>query len=256
MKAKKLTKEILSVVLGASLLLGAVPLPLLPDGSPWKPLTVWADLPTSGNCGATGHEADVQWAFSEGTLTISKAENATTGAMADYAWSGSDAPWSSHATDITSVSIGEGITHISNYAFKGCTNFTSVVIPASVESIGKGAFYTSWTLANNHLSSVTFAEGSHLTTIDDYAFEYQPITSITIPATVTSIGSTAFSYNPNLESVTYTGTGFSIGDTAFDSCYSLSSFPFDRVTSLGQYSFQRTNFTSISLSNRAFSFST
>jgi hypothetical protein len=41
---------------------------------------------------------------------------------------------------LTSVTIGNGVTSIDNFAFGYCTGLTSVVIPNSVTSIGVGAF--------------------------------------------------------------------------------------------------------------------
>lgn len=38
------------------------------------------------------------------------------------------------------VAIPEGVTMIGDYAFRGCTSLTSVVIPASVTEIAENAF--------------------------------------------------------------------------------------------------------------------
>ena len=205
--------------------------------------------PTEGNCGAKGHESDVKWSFQGGTLTISKAENAATGAMADYTFGDESLPWRYWQSDITSVVIGEGVTHIGDYAFNGCTNFASVTIPASVETIGEGAFFTSGNISENHLASVTFAPNSKCKTIGDYAFEFLPIASVELPAAVTSIGKEAFGYSNTLESVSYTGTGLSIGNSAFDCCRNLSDFPFEGVTSIGFYAFESTALTSVAFSD-------
>ena len=43
-------------------------------------------------------------------------------------------------TSLTSVTIGNGVTSIGNYAFYGCTSLTSVIIGDSVTSIGDYAF--------------------------------------------------------------------------------------------------------------------
>ena len=63
---------------------------------------------------------------------------------------------------------------------------TSYTIPATVTSIGYGAF------DETALTSVTFAEGSQLASIGDWSFYGAAFTSITIPASVTSIGEGAF----------------------------------------------------------------
>ena len=41
---------------------------------------------------------------------------------------------------MTSVTIGNSVTNIGDYAFFGCTGLTSVTIPNSVTSIGEAAF--------------------------------------------------------------------------------------------------------------------
>ena len=74
------------------------------------------------------------------------------------------------------------VTSIGQRAFSRCSGLTSVTIPASVTSIGSEAFSEC-----RNLTSVTFAEGSQLTSIGSGAFEWCPLASITIPASVTSM---------------------------------------------------------------------
>ena len=83
--------------------------------------------------------------------------------------------------------ITYSVTSIGKFAFRYCSDLTSVTIPASVTSIGKDAFaYCSG------LISVTIP--ASVTTIGGEAFRNCiGLTSITIPASVTSIGSGAFS---------------------------------------------------------------
>ncbi len=73
-----------------------------------------------------------------------------------------------------------------------------------------------------------------VTRIDDFAFSSKPITSITMPDTVTSLGNYAFSHCPNLTSVTIGNGVTTIGDYAFYRCTSLSDVPVgDSVNSIG-----------------------
>jgi uncharacterized repeat protein (TIGR02543 family) len=98
---------------------------------------------TSGNCGTTGHEADVTWAVTDEnndgtyeTLTI-----AGTGNMADYA-NASDVPWTYFGTNLTTVIIGEGVTSIGVNAFRNCTNLATVtLLPTTPPTLGSDAFY-------------------------------------------------------------------------------------------------------------------
>ena len=99
------------------------------------------------------------------------------------------------------VTLSDDLTSIPKNAFNSC-GLTSVNIPAKVETIGDAA------LANNSLSGELVLPDT-LTTIGDSAF-YRYLSSsntggyssITIPASVTSIGQNAFSGHKSLETVT------------------------------------------------------
>ena len=130
----------------------------------------------------------------------------------DYGYS----PFCKNKT-LKSVTIGNSVTSIGDYAFYYCTGLTSVTIPNSVTSIGYGAFYDC-----SGLTSITIPEG--VTSIGNNAFSFcSGLTSITIPNSVTSIGNWAFSNCINLESVTIGNSVTSIGDYAFNGCSGLTS---------------------------------
>lgn len=88
---------------------------------------------TGATSGTTG---DCTWSLDDnGTLTISG-----NGAMENYNyWSNNYAPY---GTNITKVTIADGVTNIGNCAFSGCTGLTSIDIPDSVTSIGDFRFPT------------------------------------------------------------------------------------------------------------------
>jgi len=84
-------------------------------------------------------EADMEyitWSFNAttGVLTIKGR-----GPMEDYA-SGSKIPWYNARSNVKSVVIEEGVTHIGAYSFYYCISMADAVIPASVKSIGNYAF--------------------------------------------------------------------------------------------------------------------
>ena len=105
-------------------------------------------------------------------------------------------------------------------AFYDCFSLHSITIPASVESIGEGAFSQC-----KQLETVTFEKGSQLKSIGNNAFvNCISLKTITIPISVTIIGDYAFSKCKNLKIVTFEeGSKLeSIGDYAFKDCKNLT----------------------------------
>ena len=88
-------------------------------------------------------------------------------------------------------SIPQGIEEIGGYAFSDCT-LTSVTIPDSVTTISDGAF-----IGCTSLTAVTIPDS--VTTIGNDAFySCDSLTAVTIPDSVTAIGKDAFADCPNL----------------------------------------------------------
>ena len=120
---------------------------------------------TSGSCGASA-----TWSYDEYSV-----EEIIT-------------PWKDYTTNITKIVIGDGITHVGNFAFNLCTGLTSVTIGKGVETIGNGAFdnctntgFTKLNIpdnvksigifacSNNHLKYLCL--GSGLKSIGNFAFD-------------------------------------------------------------------------------------
>ena len=150
--------------------------------------------------------------------------------------------FSSNNRALTSLTLAEGITSIGENAFTNCRILSgSITIPASVTAIGNSAF----SLGSNYNDalSVTFAAGSQLQTIGDNAFSSRnELTSITIPASVKSIGNSAFYMHStnNLTTVTFEeGSQLqSIGDRAFTNCTNLTAITIPAgVTTIGTGAF-------------------
>src|SRR5665647_1287797 len=70
-------------------------------------------------------------------------------------------------TNLTSISIPEGVTSISSMAFMYCSGLTSIIIPQSVTSIGTLAFSDC-----SGLTSISIPQG--VTSIGSYAFDGTP----------------------------------------------------------------------------------
>ena len=207
---------------------------------------------------------------------------------------------------LTSVTIPTRVTSIGNSAFSGCSGLTSVTIPNSVTSIGKNAFYgcsgltsVTWNAKNypafsssslnpfyNIRTQITeFIIGDEVTSIPAYmCYGMSNLKSVTLPTSVTSIGSYAFSICSGLTSIkvangnniydsrndcnavietasntiiigcktTIIPTSVtSIGTSAFYGCSGLTSVTIgNSVTSIGDYAFSGcSGLTSVTIPN-------
>jgi hypothetical protein len=85
----------------------------------------------------SGTYGGLTWAFdaSDGVLTITGS-----GQMSGFGSIQYSEAWLAHKASIRSVVIGEGISSIGMYAFRGCKVLTEIVIPDSVTVIGGSAF--------------------------------------------------------------------------------------------------------------------
>lgn len=170
-----------------------------------------------------------------------------------------------------SVNIPTQVTKIDEYAFASCPKLaTPIVIPAGCQTIGNYAFSDDYLIA-----SVTFSEGSALTTIGYYAFnECTKLGEVTLPESLTSLGHHAF-YNcsslqsftfpanikevpsavlyscDNLESVTLATGTTRIGSSAFSYCEKLTTINLDGqpLTRIDDSAFGHTALTSVTLPN-------
>ena len=151
----------------------------------------------------------------------------------------------SGCSNITSITISDGITVINGNAFKDCTSLTSITIPNSVTEIYSGAFVNC-----NSLTSITLPDS--VTEIDMSVFYgCSSLTSITIPDGITRIGSSAFSDCSSLTSI-YIPDGVTIINSfAFSGCSSLTSVTIPKdVTEFGSGAFEDcTSLTNINIPN-------
>ncbi len=185
--------------------------------------------------------------YADGELVISG-----NGDMTNWS-SSSDVPWYSMSSHIRSVTIGEGVTNIGNYAFYNCEGITKLTIPGRKTSIGKYAFYgcinlveltmpvSAQTVANSfggtrYIRKLTLTAGTG--TMQNYStsysssayYQYTPwyesrtfLKEIVIENGVTNIGNYAFYYNTNLECITIPDSVTAIGTNAFTNCTRLNT---------------------------------
>ena len=158
-------------------------------------------------------------------------------------------PYSGHNYDVTAIS---------STAFNNCPDLEEVTIPSSVTSIGNKAFNSCvwleriyWNAKNcgafsssysdhpfyncNKINTVVF--GNEVQTIPAYAcYSMSNLASVTIPSSVTKIGSNAFAYCKALTSVTLPNSITLIGSYAFYYCTNLESLNIPTsLTEINQY---------------------
>lgn len=147
--------------------------------------------------------------------------------------------------NLASVTFGNGVTSVGKSAFGLCSSLTNINIPNSVTSIGEKAFdcctsLTSVTIGNGVtsigrdafigcaiLTSITLADG--LPAIGASWFANLPITSITIPSSVTSIEANAFGFCTSLTSITIPNSVTSISSSAFSGCERLPKETLEQI---------------------------
>ena len=157
----------------------------------------------------------------------------------------------------TIISIKDGTSSITDYAFYNCSGLASITIPNSVTSIGGSAF--------DHCTSLTSVTiPNSVTSIGSSAFyQCSSLASITIPNSVTSIGGSAFHgtqwFDDQLEGIVYAGKiiytykgnmpedislnieegTLGIADFAFSGCTGITSITFpNSLVSIGDYAFK------------------
>jgi BspA type Leucine rich repeat region (6 copies) len=140
--------------------------------------------------------------------------------------------------------IPSSVTSIGIEAFRSCTGLTSVTIPSSVTSIGPFAFTGCSNLASFSVSASSAnysTTGGVLCNKTKTTLIWYPggrIGGYTIPAGITSIGTSAFASCAGLTSVTIPAGVTTIGNRAFMSCKSLTSVTISStVTRIGTDSF-------------------
>ena len=133
---------------------------------------------------------------------------------------------------IITINLPSTIDRIDEYAFYGCYGLTSIAMPNSVKSIGANAFYYC-----RALQSITLPDS--LSCIENDLFHYcDSLRSITIPPYVDSIKSSAF-YSSGLTSITIPSSVTFIGSYAFAYTNRLTSISLpSSIRCIQQYAFE------------------
>ena len=157
-------------------------------------------------------------------------------------------------TNLTAVTLPEGLVEIGTYAFKGCKNLESVAFPESLTTLGDYAFRSCKSLKAvkipsgvtvipsscfsecSSLESVTIPEG--VTTIEAAAFYGCNLNALTLPESLTTLGSETFRSCKSLKAVKIPSGVTAIPERCFSACSSLESVTIpEGVTTIGSEAF-------------------
>ena len=133
-------------------------------------------------------------------------------------WNSSSAAVDSNTTEgtvtIPSEANGYTVVNIGEYAFYDCKKITNVVLPETITSLERWAFY------NSGITSILLPES--LSTIKVSAFlNCASLTSVNLPSQLTSLGASAFSGCSSLQTIDIPEGIIYIQGGTFEGCSSL-----------------------------------
>ncbi len=139
------------------------------------------------------------------------------------------APFYNSRNKVTTVNFKSSVRHIPGYL---CADFSALTQPSvsgNVTSVGAYAFYR---------SGVTSVSLQSVQSIGNFAFAGTPLKAVTLPSSLTSLGTAAFSGCASLVTVTNNSSINAVKDNTFYGCTSLKSFALNEgVTTIGQSAF-------------------
>jgi hypothetical protein len=133
---------------------------------------------------------------------------------------------------LTSIEIPDSVTSIGDSAFGNCSGLTTISIGRNVASIGEEAFWGCTNLTAVHIRDLAawckipflFAASNPLGYAHRLFMDGNEVTTLVIPAGVTSIGWYAFRDCTGLTSATIPASVTNIGPSAFSGCSFMESF--------------------------------
>ena len=166
-------------------------------------------------------------------------------------------------TNLTAVTLPDGLVEIGASAFLGCQNLESVVLPESLTTFGRNAFNDCRLLKAikipsgittipdrcfygcSSLESLTISEG--VTAIGDDAFQSCNLNALTLPESLETIGIYAFCNNSSLKSVNIPAKVKTIGEQAFSSCGLTELLITEGVQTIGDRAFYENRLKNLTL---------
>jgi uncharacterized repeat protein (TIGR02543 family) len=148
-----------------------------------------------------------------------------------------------NCTDLTSITLPDGLTSLGESVFENCTDLTSITLPDGLTSLNNYVFYNCTSLTSITLPDGMISLGNNVFTL------CTSLTSITLPAGLTSLGNGVFSGCTGLASVTIPDGVTKLFSQVFYGCTGLSSLTLpEALTHLGNNVFYGCiNLTSITL---------
>lgn len=139
-------------------------------------------------------------------------------------------------SNLSSVTLPEGLIEIGEYAFANCEVLTTVNFPSTLKTIGKGAFYSCDTLAAADLS------GAALESIDAQAFADCPmLATANFPASLREIGEYAFANCVSLSAIKLPEGVTTVGEQAFYNCTAVTTLTLPAtLVNIGDWAFNPT----------------
>ena len=151
-----------------------------------------------------------------------------------------------NCSDLTSLILPSSVTRIGDYAFYNCSGLTSLTLPSSVTSSIRDYIFDGLKECNYFIDSdlETYLAHTHdwkYIPVDEIKYYHngQELTKLEIPSGADKIGSYSFYKGVNLTSLTIPSSVTSIDRSAFEGCSGLTSLTLpSSVTAIGGSAFE------------------
>ena len=130
----------------------------------------------------------------------------------------------SYCENLESVTLGDGVSYVHDYAFKGCGKLKSIDLNC-ITDMGWNALSEAGPDGKG-LEHITFSKNQR--SIDSFSNTKENLKSVTIPEGVEKIGQDAFYGYPNLTAVVLPDSLTEIGYRAFQRCENLENVTFGK----------------------------